>query len=143
MAERIRTTISLDPQVHAIFVKMAEAGGVSVSRCMGDWLADTADGAQFVAQKMQEARKAPKQVMREFQAFALGLHDTITEEIGRGGGQGDAAEPRTVPDTPNAFFDEVVRKAKGLPVPKAPPSSNTGGKSPKKGPPTSPKGRKS
>jgi hypothetical protein len=47
--ERIRTTISVDKEVHQIFVAMADAGGMSVSRCMGEWLADTAEGAQFVA----------------------------------------------------------------------------------------------
>ena len=78
-ADRIRTTISLDPAVHAVFVTMAEAAGMSVSRCMGDWLADTAEGAQFVSMKMQEARQAPKTVMRELQATARGLLDVVNE----------------------------------------------------------------
>jgi hypothetical protein len=76
---RIRTTISVDRDVHEIFVKMAEAGGMSVSRCMGEWLADTAEGAQFVAQKMVEARQSPALVMREMQAYSLG----ITQEVDR------------------------------------------------------------
>ena len=65
MTDRIRTTISIDPDIHAIFVRMAEASGTSVSRCMGNWLADTADGAQFVANRMQELRKSPKAAMHE------------------------------------------------------------------------------
>lgn len=111
MADRIRTTISLDPEVHAIFVKMADASGTSVSRCMGDWLADTAEGAQFVASKMQEARKAPKAVMRELQAMAHGLH----EEISAGVSALRLARPR-----PGAASAAVE-----------PPSSPTGVKSPK------------
>jgi len=82
-ADRIRTTISLDPAVHAIFVAMAEASGMSVSRCMGDWLADTAEGAQFVALKMQEARKAPKLVMREMQAMSKGLVEEVEAVLGQ------------------------------------------------------------
>jgi hypothetical protein len=78
---RIRTTISVDREVHDIFVRMAETAGMSVSRCMGEWLADTADGAMFVAQKMAAARRAPMQVMREMQSMALGLQDSVDESI--------------------------------------------------------------
>ena len=101
MAERIRTTISLDPEVHAVFVAMAEAAGTSVSRCMGDWLADTAEGAQFVAMKMQEARKAPKTVMREMQAMSRGLLEEVNATIDglrKGGiGGGGGVEPPSSP----------------------------------------------
>lgn len=79
--ERIRTTISVDPEVYEIFKRMAEAGGMSVSRCMGEWLADTADGAQMVAIKMQEAREAPMKVMREFQAMAVGFQEEVDSTI--------------------------------------------------------------
>lgn len=43
MSDRIRLTISVEPEVHAIFSKMAEASGMSLGKCMGDWLADTAE----------------------------------------------------------------------------------------------------
>lgn len=105
-ADRIRTTISLDPEVHAIFVTMAEAAGTSVSRCMGDWLADTAEGAQFVASKMQEARRAPKTVMREMHAMSRGLVAEVDEQV--------------------RAIRQAVAAAK-------PPSSPTGVKSPSKG----------
>jgi hypothetical protein len=42
---------------------------------MGEWLADTVDGAQFVAAKMQEAKRAPITVMRELQAMSVGAAD--------------------------------------------------------------------
>jgi hypothetical protein len=122
MTDRVRTTISLDPEVHSIFVRMAEAAGTSVSRCMGDWLADTAEGAQFVALKMQEARRAPKAVMREFQALSRGLVEEVDaiaqkyrseglRRIGAGRAEPTRAEART-----------------------SPPSSNTGGKVPRENP---------
>lgn len=82
-AERIRTTISVDKEVHQVFVRMAEASGMSVSRCMGEWLADTVDGAQFVAQKMEEARKSPKLVMQEMQAMSLGMVDLANETLSK------------------------------------------------------------
>ena len=108
--ERIRLTISVTPEVHEIFTRMAEASGQSLGRCMGDWLEDTADGAQFVAKKMVEARAAPKTVMREMHSFAQGLLSEVTEAQERmRAGAGAAA-------LPGRF---------------TPPSSNTGGKVPR------------
>ena len=125
-ADRIRTTISLDPAVHAIFVTMAEASGTSVSRCMGDWLADTAEGAQFVAQKMQEARRAPKTVMREMQAMSGGLVAEIDEQV-----QAIRQKSLAAPRPPQA----ELRRTGGRQAPAAvkPPCSPTGVKSPIKG----------
>lgn len=79
--DRIRTTISIDPEVFEVFKGMAEAGNMSVSRCMGEWLADTVDGAQFVANKMREARAAPLTVMREFQAMAAGFQEEVASTL--------------------------------------------------------------
>lgn len=79
--DRIRLTISVTPEVHETFSRMAEASGVSLGRCMGDWLADTAEGAQFVAQKMVEARKAPKTLMREMRSMAVGLVELTDETL--------------------------------------------------------------
>jgi hypothetical protein len=124
-ADRIRTTISLDPEVHAIFVTMAEASGTSVSRCMGDWLADTAEGAQFVASKMQEARRAPKTVMREMQAMSAGLHDLISSEVGQGRRKGAGGLP---PAGGSRALEPLARL-----LGQEPPSSPTGVKSPGKG----------
>lgn len=111
--ERIRLTISVTPEVHEIFSRMAEASGLSLGRCMGEWLADTAEGAQFVAQKMEEARKAPQVVMREMHAAAKGMLGQI-EQL-RMGSSGAAQAKRAAP-------------------PLSPPSSNTGGKVPRGNP---------
>lgn len=83
MSERIRTTISIDPEVHEIFKRMAEAGNMSVSRAMGEWLADTADAAQLIVLKMEEAKKAPMRVMRELQAMVAGLQDGVNADVER------------------------------------------------------------
>lgn len=124
-ADRIRTTISLDPEVYAIFVTMAEAVGTSVSRCMGDWLADTAEGAQFVAIKMQEARRAPKKVMREMQAMSLGLVE-VEEQVRAIREKSLAGTRQTRAELRLAGAGQAVAAAK-------PPSSPTGVKSPSKG----------
>ena len=124
---RIRTTISVDRDVHEIFVKMAEAAGMSVSRCMGEWLGDTAEGAQFVAQKMVEARQSPMLVMREMQAYSVG----ITEEV-----------DKTVAAMRKGLREAPTRSAGASSSPSAAasaPSSHTGLKSPPKSPKPSPK----
>lgn len=125
-ADRIRTTISLDPDVHAIFVTMAEAAGTSVSRCMGDWLADTAEGAQFVASKMQEARRAPKTVMREMQAMSRGLVAEVDDQVRAIREKSLAGTRQTQAELRLAGAGRAVAAAK-------PPSSPTGVKSPSKG----------
>ena len=105
--ERKRLTISVTPEVYEIFSRMAENLGVSLGRCMGDWLADTAEGAQFVAQKVHDAKHAPMTVMRELQAMTTGLGDAIQLKA-----------------------DEWRLQGINRPALPSPPSSNTGGKVP-------------
>jgi len=77
MSERIRTTISIPAEVYEIFKQMADAGNMSVSRCMGDWLQDTGEAAQLITIKMQEAKKAPIRVLRELKAMVAGMNDQV------------------------------------------------------------------
>ena len=114
MTDRVRTTVSVDPAVLEVFRGMAEAAGISVSRCLGDWLADTVDSAQLVATKMQEARRAPVTVMREVQAMLHGAHGEATNVLEMLRAQGVRPE---------------VPEARRPPAP----SSNTGLKSSRKG----------
>ena len=72
--DRIRTTVSIPADVYDVFVNMAKTQRISVGRCVGDWLADTAEGAQFVTYKMNQMRRAPSESMK-------GLHDTIVAEM--------------------------------------------------------------
>lgn len=118
--DRVRTTISLDPEVHEIFKRMAELTRTSVSRCMGEWLADTADGAQFVAAKMAEARNAPMTVMREMQAMAVGLQDEVDKTMA--GMRSEKLRPKAE--------GAVLASAAASPGRSRAPSSHTGLKSP-------------
>lgn len=72
--DRIRTTVSIPSDVYDVFVTMAKTQRVSIGRCIGDWLADTQEGAQFVTHKMAQMRSAPSESMK-------GLHDTIVAEM--------------------------------------------------------------
>lgn len=79
MSDRIRTTISLSPEALAIFKRMADAANMSVSRCMGDWLTDTAEAAEMITVKMEEAKRAPMRVVQEMRALVAGLADSVDE----------------------------------------------------------------
>ena len=125
MSERIRLTISVTPEAHEIFSRMAVSMGVSLGRCMGDWLSDTSEGAQFVAQKVEDAKRSPMTVMRELQSMANGLGEAI---------QGKADEWRKASGTGRG--DPAVRgvaASSGRRMPLDPPLSNTGGKVLRKG----------
>lgn len=69
--DRIRTTISLDAETYATFKALAESAGVSLSRCMGDWLSDTAEAAELATTKMHEIRRRPADVA--YQSFTRAL----------------------------------------------------------------------
>jgi hypothetical protein len=112
----IRLSITVTPEVHAAFKQLSAASGISMGKAMGEWLGDTLDAVKFTAQKVEEARAAPKLVMRGMHAYALGLADetcAVMESL-RGGGTRAPSEA----------------KAAGARV--LPPSSLTGGKSPGK-----------
>ena len=75
--DNIRLTITVTPQVHAAFSKMAEATGMSLGRCMGEWLQDTLEGVEFLTGQLVRARAAPRQVIKEMQQSVLGLGDEL------------------------------------------------------------------
>jgi len=116
--------VTVTPEVHEAFQRLAKAGSMSLSRAMGEWLGDTVEAAQFMAEKMEQARAAPKMVMREMHAYALGLADETGDVIKRMQAKGKAER--------EAALGSDAR----LPA-KRPPSGNTGGKvhqTPKKNP---------
>lgn len=74
----IRLTISVTPEVHTTFKRLADASGMSIGRAMGEWLGDTIEAAEFMASKMEQARLAPRLVVQEMHAYALGAADEMT-----------------------------------------------------------------
>ena len=111
----VRLTISVTPEVHATFQRLAKGSGMSISKAMGEWLGDTIEAADFMATKIEQARAAPKIVMREMHAYALGLADetgALLERVAEKGKQDRAAASARAPTGPAS----------------RPPSGNTGGK---------------
>ena len=83
MTKTIRTTVTMSQEVYEVYKHMAEVGKMSVSRCMGEWLTDTVDGALYLTQKMDEARRRPFQVMTEMKGLTEALDGVIAAEITR------------------------------------------------------------
>lgn len=80
-AEPVRLSITVTPEVHAVFRRLADASGMSMGRAMGEWLGDTIDAVEFMAEKMEQARAAPRLVMQEMHAYALGLADETNQVL--------------------------------------------------------------
>lgn len=119
---KVRLTISVTEEVHATFSRLAKASNMSMSSAMGQWLEDTVEAANFMALKCEQAKAAPKLVMAEMHAYAMGLADEtgILMESMRDKGR----KARAKADGGNEGAPKLA------PTP-SPPSSNTGGKGPK------------
>ena len=95
----IRVTVPVTPEVQAAFQRLAAASGMSTGKAMGEWLADTMEGAVTMAEMLEKARRAPKQAVSEMHAYALGLADMTSElmqTLRKGSGKGKtgaAVEP--------------------------------------------------
>lgn len=105
----------------AAFERLGKATGMSTGKAMAEFLGDSMEAIEYLAKTVERARAAPKLVMQEMHAYALGLADETGEVLkrvraGQGvGEQGDAQRPLiSAPWTP-----------KTAPTP---PVSNTGGK---------------
>lgn len=99
--DNVRLTITVTPEVHAAFKRLAEASGMSISRAMGDWLGDTLEAAETMTTMVEKARAAPRLALQEIQAYALGLSDETGELIRRVRAKGEA-ERRAEPAGPSA-----------------------------------------
>lgn len=115
-----RVSVPLDDDVLKVFQRLAKAGNMSTGRAIAEWLADTVEAAEFMAETMERARAAPKMVMREMHAYALGLADETGELMRKLAEKGRA-------DRSGAQASEALRERQGGPFP---PSCNTGGKVP-------------
>jgi hypothetical protein len=116
--QNVRLTISITPEVHAAFTRLASARGLSISRTMGDWLDDTLDASAYLADTLEKARAAPRLVAQQLHAYAQGLADETGDLMDK-----VRADGRTRP----LHAQKVAAGGGRLPDP---PLCNTGGKVP-------------
>lgn len=118
--KKIRLTIPVTPEVHDAFQRIGKATAMPTGRAMAEWLGDTLDAAQYLAETLEKARAAPKLVAQQLHAYALGISD----ETG--------ALLRQIREGPGSPPARAQRGPEGSSDPLTPPSSNTGGKVPKR-----------
>lgn len=126
-----RVSVPVTDEVLQVFQRLAKAGNVSTGRAIAEWLSDTVEAAEFMAATMERARAAPKVVMREMHAYALGLADETGDLIRQISKKGEADRQRSRASgaLPSDAADEQF-----------PPLCNTGGKLPKRVAKRQPKG---
>ena len=115
-----RVSVPVSAEVLIVFERLAKAGNMSTGRAMAEWLADTVEGAEFMASTMERARIAPKLVTAELHAMMLGVTDETKTLMDKFSKMGLAARSGDASGAP--------------PSAAIPPSSNTGGKVPKVNP---------
>lgn len=117
--ERIRLTVSVPVDALAVYRRMSDVSGLSVGRCIGDWLSDTVEGAEAMIELMEMAKAQPFRAASQVHAAAVKANSMTFELMQRlsadddGSATGRACagrggEPSSAGDTP--------------------PYSNTGGK---------------
>lgn len=101
--ERVRFTIAVDADVYDAFAELAHSSGVSMSRCIGDWLRDTAEAAQMTTIRVNEVRKSHQEIHREYLASTAQQIEKImagelgsTWKAGPGGQRPAISPPRPV-----------------------------------------------
>ena len=73
--KNVRLTISVTPDVHLAFQRMAKASRISISRAMGDWLSDTVEAADFMSETMERAKAMPRSMTGEIIGASKALRD--------------------------------------------------------------------
>ena len=74
-----------------VFQRLASVTGMSQSKAIGEWLADTVDAAATMADLMEKARQQPKLVAMELRGYALGLSDLTADLLEQVKGKSGAA----------------------------------------------------
>jgi len=118
-----RVSVPIDAETLAVFERLAKASSQSTGKAIAEWLADTVEGAEFMASTMERARAAPKLVTAELHAMALGLSEDTKHLMDKFSKLGKAARAGA-PGGALAHTSDTARAAK----PATPPSCNTGGK---------------
>jgi hypothetical protein len=120
-----RISVPVSDEVLQVFQRLAKAGNMSTGRAIAEWLSDTVEAAEYMAATMERARAAPKVVMREMHAYALGLADETGELMRNLAEKGKSQRAKDV--------DQLARKRSAGEMGESlssvtPPSCNTGGK---------------
>jgi len=94
-----RLSVPISEELLQTFQRMGKAQGQGAGAAIAEWLEDTSEAAEFMALKLEQARAAPKVVMREMHAYALGLADEtgqLVRQLQEKGRKARSVETNTV-----------------------------------------------
>jgi hypothetical protein len=121
----IRLTVPVPIEAHGAFQDLANVLGRSLGSVIGEWLFDTRDSAQAMADQVHTMKGHSQAFTREVIALTANVQEATNDALNRarkgpGGVAGAGRGPHAVGRVPGS--GEGTRK------PLTPPSSNTGGK---------------
>jgi len=123
-----RLSVPVTPEVHAIFQRLAEASGHSMAAALGQWLNDTKEAARLMAENLERLRGAPGDLMMKVRLHTGSVEDMAEMAIQDAIQRAEDMEERA--GRPTGVGAPHTRRAVAEPL--TPPSSNTGGKVPKR-----------
>lgn len=121
----VRLSVPVTLEVQATFQRLAEVSGKSMAASMSQWLSDTKEAADLMADNLERLRGAPGDMVMRVRLHTSAIEDAAEEAI-------EQAISRAEQDE----FDGVwgrggAPRSRGSAAPQkplTPPSSNTGGK---------------
>ena len=81
--KEVRLTIPVSAEVHEAFTRIAKATKMPVGRAMGEWLGDTIEAAQLMAEKLEQARAANRCLDPDGYVTAVDLLPETARRAGR------------------------------------------------------------
>ena len=156
-AKTVRLSVPVTPEVQATFQRLAEVSGKSMAASMSQWLSDTKDAADLMAQNLERLRESPGELVMRVKLHTSAVEDAadlMAENLERlRGSPGDLVmrvklHTSAVEDAAEEAIEQAISRAEkvdfdstpgarrllardaraGARKPLTPPSSNTGGK---------------
>lgn len=72
-----RITITIDEEVLSLYKELAHDGRTSLSKCINDWLAETAPALSHMTSLIKAAKESPARVIAGLEVF----HEQIAGEL--------------------------------------------------------------
>lgn len=116
----VRLSVPVTPEVQATFQRLAEASGRSMAASLSQWLVDTQQAADLMADNIERLRASPGDVVARVRLHTASLEDFAEQAIEDAMNRADEMEFQGGKGRGRT----LARDARAA----TPPSSNTGGK---------------
>lgn len=128
-SKTIRLSVPVTPEVQATFQRLAQASGRSMAASMSQWLLDTQQAAELMADNIERLRSSPGDVVARVKLHTASLEDFAEQAIEDAMARADDWDVEERLRRGGAPRSRGSAAAQKLP---SPPSSNTGGKGTKR-----------